>query len=244
MQMSKQYGLIGKKLGHSFSKSYFTKKFNDLNLNFQYDLFELQEFEIEVFLKSTLALGLNVTIPYKTEVLKYVQYQSDEVKIIGASNVLKKTNEGWKAFNSDIIGFENSLLEFLGEQKIDNAIVLGTGGAAKAAIYVLNKLNIQSTFVSSSFQENSITYEALFELDLKNYHLIINTTPLGMFPNIDSFPKIPFDKLSNNHYVFDMIYNPLETEFLKRAKLKGSKIINGLKMLEYQADAAWQIWNS
>ena len=242
--MSKIYGLIGKKLGHSFSKSYFTEKFKKLNLDFQYNLFELNESEIKDFLNKTLAVGLNVTVPYKTEVLKYVQIQSEEVKIIGATNVLKKTKEGWKAFNSDIIGFEQSLLEFLGEKNIKNAIVLGTGGAAKAAKFVLEKLNIQTIFVSSSNQENSITYENLFELDLNDFPLIINTTPSGMFPEIELFPKFPFDKITNDHFVYDMIYNPIETEFLKRSKLQGAKIINGLKMLEYQADAAWQIWNS
>ena len=247
--MTRKFGLIGKKLGHSFSKKYFTKKFQDLKLDAVYDLYEIES--IHAFPDLIAGLegleGLNVTIPYKREVIPFLDALSPEAAAIGAVNVIKKEGEKLYGSNSDIFGFWVALQELLGVAKVEKALVLGTGGAAKAVVYVLEQyLKVSELkMVSRSPQEvKHISYQDLHQIEINNYQLIINTTPLGMYPNINQSPYFPYEKLSDAHFVMDLIYNPEETSFIKFAAQYGAKTMNGMKMLIQQAEKAWEIWNS
>lgn len=243
------YGLIGKPLGHSFSATYFNDKFHREGIDEHYNLFPLDSIEeLPALLKNNPDLkGLNVTIPYKQEILPYLDYISDEAKQIGAVNVVKILRKGQfvttKGFNSDVIGFESSLVPLLNPH-IKNALVLGTGGASKAVVYVLEKLGIKPTLVSRTPKPGQLSYSELSEKIMADNLLIVNTTPLGMYPNIDISPNIPYQWITEKHVVFDLIYNPEETLFLKKAKEQGAKISNGLKMLYLQAEGAWAIWQN
>lgn len=242
------YGLIGKKISHSFSADFFNKKFKDEGINEHYELFPLPSIDDfpNLLAKHPDLKGLNVTIPYKQEVIKFLDSLSDDTIDIGAVNVIKIINDQGetflKGYNSDWIGFRDSLLPLLNED-IKNALILGTGGASKAVDYTLKKLGINTTLVSRNPKDDQLGYEDLNEDIMKENLLIVNTTPLGMFPDVDNSPNIPYQFLTDRHICYDLIYNPLETQFLKKAKEQGAGIKNGIEMLNLQALEAWDIWN-
>lgn len=239
-----QFGLIGLPLTHSFSKKYFEEKFFSEKISgCSYDLFELQSIaELPALIKSTPQLiGLNVTIPYKQAVLNYVDTLSSDAGEIGAVNCVKINGDRVEGYNTDAYGFETSLLRLL-QVKPAQTFVLGNGGSAKAVRYVLKKLGIPFYTVSREKKDNTISYRAIEDLMLES-NLFINTTPLGMYPSVDASADIPYSKLTSKDILFDLIYNPAETEFLKRGKAQGATIKNGLEMLQLQAEKSWEIWN-
>jgi len=239
-----KFGLIGYPLTHSFSQEYFFHKFQALGLEgFSYDNFPLVDIE-EVFpLLQKDFFGFNVTIPYKEKIFNYLNDIDPEAKTIGAVNTIVNTgNHSWKGFNTDASGFRESLLDWLDSNSIpERALVLGTGGASKAVIYVLNQLNIEVSVVSRGFN-GKFTYAELNRQIITDHQLIINTTPVGMFPHIDQLPEIPYAAITPDHWLFDVIYNPGNTLFLTRGEQAGARIKNGLEMLRLQADHAWAIW--
>ncbi len=238
------YGLIGFPLEHSFSKKYFTEKFQKENIaDAEYKNFPLSSIEeFPLLLKGEPDLcGLNVTIPYKESVLEFVHEFSDEVLEIGAVNCIKIENEKLTGFNTDCYGFEESLKPLL-KKHHKQALVLGSGGSSKAVRYVLKKREIDFKLVSSSGKDNSISYNDLNEEIMKTHLLIINTTPLGMFPKTDEAPAIPFQFLTSKHLLYDLIYNPEETLFLQKGKERGAKVKNGQEMLILQAEKSWDVW--
>jgi shikimate dehydrogenase len=241
------YGLIGYPLGHSFSKKYFTQKFERENLpGCRYELFPIPSIKDLPFLISSTPFlkGLNVTIPYKQQVLEYVTEKSDAVKNIGAANTIKIIGDNLIAYNTDVIGFENSFIKKL---KIfhKKALVLGTGGSSKAVQFVLNKLGIEFLFVSSSQQPspNIINYSMIDERIMNEHLVIINCTPVGMSPNDNESPQLPYQFVSKEHYLFDLVYKPEKTMFLQKGEKKGAAIQNGYEMLVIQAEESWKIWN-
>ncbi len=245
----KSYGLIGKKLAHSFSPAYFKEKFKTLGIEAGYQLFEIANVdEVKQIIHNQPELsGLNVTIPYKEDVLQIVDILDPVVKKVGSANTLKIERAGKepaiKAYNTDVVAFENTLLPLIAGRNNLSALVLGTGGAAKAVAYVLGVLKIPFHFVSRKPLEKQLGYPELTEKIINNHHLIINTTPVGMFPKVNETPEIPYLHLRPDHILYDLIYNPEETLFLKKGREKGCVTVNGLRMLELQADAAWEIWN-
>lgn len=242
-----QYGLIGKNIGYSFSKKFFTKKFENEDLNYcKYENFDLENiFEITSVLKENQDLkGLNVTIPYKENIIPFLNQLSKNATKIGAVNTIKISKKGkLKGYNTDFYGFKKSLKPLL-EPHHKEALILGTGGASKAVAFALKKLKINFQYVSRSPIKNGLLYEQLDNSVFEKYHLIINCTPIGTNPNINDCPSIPYQFLNKKHIAFDLIYNPEETLFLRKAAEQGAVTKNGLQMLEYQAEKAWQIWNS
>ena len=242
------FGLIGKVLSHSFSKTYFEKKFNDLNLvNHTYQNFELSTItEIENVLKIPNLKGLNVTNPYKEEIIPFLDELTLDAKQIGAVNCIKISNGKTIGYNTDFYGFAQSIKPFL-EPQHNKALLLGTGGAAKAVAYALKNIGVEVYFVTSSAtKKNDATF---FYNELNNhifnaFKLIVNTTPVGLFPNIIDAPKIPYNLITANHLCYDLIYNPAQTLFLKQAKEQGALIVNGYSMLQLQAEKSWELWNS
>lgn len=243
------YGLIGKNLGHSFSANFFNNKFEKEKIKEEYRLFPLKSIdEFPHLLEDNQNLkGLNVTIPYKESIIPYLDNLSKEAKEIGAVNVIKIEKEKGrfllKGHNTDCIGFKNSLLPFL-TPEIKGALILGTGGASKAVKFVLKELGLEVLMVSRKHSDNSISYEEFTKEILQENLLIVNTTPLGMFPDIESAPNIPYQYITPEHVCYDLVYNPQETMFMKECKKQGAKVKNGLEMLELQALASWDIWNS
>ncbi len=254
------FGLIGYPLSHSFSKKYFTHKFQEQGLkDHYYELFPLKKIEE---LRALLAKfpnlrGLNVTIPYKEAVLSFLDEIDESARSVGAVNTIQIKDGSLKGFNTDVYGFEKSLKDFTSlstsqsaEEKskfqtpIKKALILGTGGAAKAVCYVLKKQNIEFLKVSRAPEKGDIIYRNLNDLDWYDYQLIVNTTPLGMSPNQDTCPEIPYEKLGSNHLLFDLVYNPEKTLFLAQGEEQNCSIINGLSMLHLQAEKAWEIWNT
>ncbi|GAA4731470.1 shikimate dehydrogenase family protein [Flavisolibacter ginsenosidimutans] len=240
----KRYGLLGRTLTHSFSKSYFAKKFAEEGISDAvYENFELktvEEFPLLLSERPDLK-GLNVTIPYKEEVLQFLTDKNDVVEAIGACNTIKIEGENLTGYNTDVIGFRKSLEPQLRPHH-KKALVLGTGGASKAIWYVLNELGIEPQLVSRHKQEGQCGYEDLGEEVLSTHHLIINTTPLGMYPNINADPPIPYEFITPQHFLFDLIYNPPKTKFLAEGEKRGAQICNGQQMLIEQAEASWRIW--
>lgn len=244
-----EFGLIGNPLEHSFSKKYFTEKFERENLSgYQYRLFPLRSIEeLPAFvLQNTDLKGFNVTSPYKKSIIPYLGFLDPVAKETGAVNtvsIVRKNNQIiLKGFNTDTIGFEISLQQFVSNNSI-KAIILGSGGASNAVKYVLKKRNIPFVQVSRNpTSSNMISYQDISKQLMDQYHLIINTTPVGTFPEINVFPDIPYTFLSVNHFLFDLVYNPPETSFLQKGSAMGCKGINGLQMLYFQADAAFKIW--
>jgi len=248
----KSFGLIGYPLSHSFSKQYFTEKFKREGFKyFSYENFPIDNIELlPKLLKDNPDLaGLNITIPYKEKVLNYVDSLSEEVRETGAVNTLKIIRNKDKtfkieAYNTDIHGFRASLSASL-DSSVNKALILGTGGASKAAAFVLNKMNINYTFVSRKPSiDKHISYRQLTKEILTECKLIINASPAGMYPEINSFPDIPYGFLNSSHTLYDMVYNPVETQFLQKGKSMGAKTINGLNMLRLQAEKSWEIWMS
>jgi shikimate dehydrogenase len=243
----RRFGVIGFPLSHSFSPGYFTKKFTEEGLhNCIYEAFPLQSIEmLEALLLQHKDLeGLNVTIPYKKEVMGFLDEASEEVNQMNACNCIKIKEGRLIGYNTDVTGFGLSLLPLL-KPHHNKALVLGTGGAAAAIQFVLNKLNIDFLFVSrhKKNENNCITYEEVTLELLNEFTLIINTTPLGMYPQVDTYPAIPYEFLTSRHYLFDLVYNPANTWFLKRGKEQGATVKNGSDMLIIQADESWRIWN-
>jgi shikimate dehydrogenase len=236
------FGLIGKNISYSFSKKYFSDKFKKLHLqNYHYEIFDLNEIEeIKNLLKNPDIKGLNVTIPYKEKIIPYLDELSDEAKEIGAVNCVKLKNGEKTGYNTDAFGFEKTLLLHLKEHH-KNALILGNGGAAKAVKYILNKHNISFKTVA---RNTDLNFENLSSELVSESQLIIQTTPVGTFPNDTDCLKFPFEALSENHLVIDLIYNPNYTQFLKNAAENNAKTLNGYYMLEQQAEKAWGIWKS
>ncbi|MFC6858867.1 shikimate dehydrogenase family protein [Zunongwangia atlantica] len=242
----KKFGLLGKNISYSFSRKYFNEKFEKEKINAEYvnfDIPEITDFPLIITKNPTLS-GMNVTIPYKLEVMKFLEDLSEDAKAIEAVNVIKFENGGKLiGHNTDFIGFRDSLKPHLRPQHT-HALILGTGGASKAVAYALKTLGISYKFVSRSPLEDQFSYSDLNEEIIQKYSLIINTTPLGTFPDIENCPDIPYQFITKNHLVFDLIYNPSETKFMSNSKKGGATAINGNKMLQLQAEAAWLIWNS
>ncbi|HJV77576.1 MAG TPA: shikimate dehydrogenase [Paludibacter sp.] len=243
----KQFGLIGFPLGHSFSKKFFTEKFERENIDAKYDLYELENISEFKALKENLELcGLNVTIPHKENIIQYLDELDDTAAKIGAVNVIKFIRKAGtlklKGYNSDAIGFENSLKPLL-KSHHTKALILGTGGASKAIDYTLRKLGIETTFVSRTAKPGMLTYDQVNEETLNENLVIVNASPVGTFPHSDECPNIPYQYLTDKHLLFDVVYNPAETLFLKKGKEQGAQGLNGEGMLIGQAVAAWEIWN-
>jgi len=247
----KTYGLIGYRLGYSFSKGFFTEKFEKENLQeHEYVNFELDTIDEfpGIFEKNDHIAGLNCTIPYKQQIMPFLDEIDEEAATVGAINTVKiiRSEDGvkLKGFNTDIYGFENSLKPMLSE-KHKKALILGTGGASKAIKYILKKLGLSyvSASIEETLNEGEIRYEDINEDLLKEYLVVINATPLGTFPKVENCANIPYEFLTSDHVLFDLVYNPEETLFMKKGKAQGAAVKNGLEMLHLQAIKAWEIWN-
>jgi shikimate dehydrogenase len=241
------FGLIGFPLTHSFSKKYFTEKFEKEGIkDSSYELFEIRDIkDLPSIIKNNPGLkGLNVTIPHKEAVLEFMDELDEPVKKIRAVNVIKVNNGKLKGYNSDFHGFKGSLQQFLPKDAKVKALVLGTGGAAKAVKAVLDDLKIHYWNVSRTAGEDILGYEQLDKEIIGSFKLIINTSPVGMYPKVEECPPIPYEYLTKEHYLFDLVYNPEETLFMKKGKQAGARTKNGLEMLYLQAEKAWQIWNN
>lgn len=245
-RIRKRYGLLGRNINYSFSKGYFTEKFK--NENFEgctYENFDIPEItKLPEIIKNNPDLkGLSVTIPYKETVIPYLDKLSKKAALIGAVNTIKITKKGkLKGYNTDYYGFKKALKPLL-KKRHKKALILGTGGASKGVAFALDELGISYTFVSREAKENAISYDQVTASTFDDYQIIINSTPVGTSPNIEAFPSIPYEFFTKKHIAFDLIYNPSETQFLRRAKEKGAQIKNGLDMLIFQAEKAWEIWN-
>lgn len=237
--MIQKFGLIGKSLSHSFSKDYFNSYFDNENL--EYNNYELSNIDEIKDIKDDLS-GFNITIPYKTDIIKYLDWISDEVKQINACNCVKNINGKLYGFNTDIIGFENSLKPLL-KPCYKNALIFGTGGVSKAISHVLDKLNIKYHFVSRTKNKFTYTYNGIDKDIILNNQILINCTPVGTYPDIKECIDIPYNYIDESHLCYDLIYNPPETEFLLRSKNQGAIIKNGYEMLKIQAIKSWEIWD-
>lgn len=238
------YGLIGMPLAQSFSKKYFTEKFEKEHIkNTAYELFPLNNIALltDLLASNPGLRGLNVTIPYKEQVLPFLHTVSEDAREMRAVNCIKINKGQLKGFNTDAPAFKKSLLPLL-KSHHKKALVLGTGGAAKAVLHVLKSLGIEYAFVSRS-KGAGFTYEELNRSVIDEYPLIINSTPLGSFPKIETAPAIPYEYLGSHHYLYDLVYNPSKTLFLQKGEKQGATIKNGYEMLVEQAELSWQIWN-
>ena len=242
----KRFGLLGRNISYSFSKGYFTDKFNSENFaGCTYENFDIPEIDAfaEVIKNTSDLKGLNVTIPYKETILPFLDTLSKKATLIGAVNTIKITKKGkLKGYNTDYYGFKKSLQPLLLPHH-KKALILGTGGASKGVAFALDELGITYTFVSRELKENTIDYKRINATTFDNYHIIINATPVGTSPDVEAFPIIPYEFFTDKHIAYDLIYNPAETQFLKKAKQHGAQIKNGLDMLIFQAEKAWKIWN-
>lgn len=242
----KKLGLLGKNISYSFSRSYFKKKFDEENIkNITYGNFDIDSIDLfPSIIKNTKNLkGLNVTIPYKQDVIPFLDKVKKTAREIGAVNTIKITKRGkLVGYNTDYYGFSKSLAPLLKQHHI-SALILGTGGASKAVAYSLKQFDISFHYVSRKKSDGvSYTYDTLTDNIVKQHKIIINCTPLGTFPNIDDCPSIPYSGITNHHILFDLIYNPEETKFLKLGKQNGAVTTNGLNMLKLQAEKSWSIW--
>jgi shikimate dehydrogenase len=243
------FGLIGRSLSHSFSKDYFEQKFRKLNLSgntySNFDLDSVSEFPSVIEQHPDLK-GLNVTAPYKEQIIPFLDSLSDEAKIIGAVNCIKFNNGKKEGYNTDVYGFKQSIKPFL-EPAHNRALIFGTGGSSKAVAYALKQIGVEYYFVTSASQKkqnNTFFYSELNEIIFKQFLLLVNCTPLGMHPIIDECVPIPYQLVGPQHLAYDLIYNPEETLFLKQCKEKNAVTINGYSMLQLQAEKSWEIWNS
>lgn len=242
------YGLIGKSLQHSFSPRYFREKFEREGIaHADYQLFPMEDLSgLEALLDRSDIGGLNVTIPYKQAIIPHLHALSPEAEAVGAVNCLVRRAGQWWGYNTDVIGFEDSLrvaIERHGQWRTASALILGTGGASKAVVFVLKKWGWHYQLVSREAKGDSWNYNQIQPDTIADFQLIINTTPLGMYPNIDSCPDLPYTALNHRHLLYDLVYNPIETLFLQRGKAQGAGIENGLAMLYGQAEAAWRLWS-
>lgn len=241
------FGLIGKPLVHSFSQRYFTQKFQEESIDAAYGLYELDKIEdLKLLLQQKAFSGLNVTIPYKQSVLPYLSEFDETARAVGAVNVIKFVRRSGevvlKGYNSDVIGFHDSLVPLLRPYH-KRALVFGTGGASKAVEYVLRRLGIEVQLVSRQAKDSVLSYEQITPEVLQSYQLLVNATPLGTFPHVDTCVDIPYQNITNKHLLYDLVYNPQETLFLRYGKERGAQVMNGYAMLRGQAEAAWEIWN-
>jgi shikimate dehydrogenase len=240
-----RFGLVGRNIAYSFSKGYFSQKFAALGLSdHTYENFDLPDIaHFPALIKNTDALkGLNVTIPYKQAVIRYLDQISKKAKAVGAVNTIQFNKTGIKGYNTDVYGFEKSIKPYL-KKHHTKALILGTGGASKAVAYVFDELGIFYQLVSRNPKKGLVTYEALSENILQEFTVIVNCSPVGTFPNTTEKPQIAYDFLGPRHLLYDLIYNPPKTAFLKEGEARGAQICNGLKMLEFQAEKAWEIWH-
>ena len=243
-----KYGLIGYPLGHSFSIGYFNERFENENIDAEYINFEIPTIDDlpEVLASNPQLKGLNVTIPYKEKVLPFLDSVSPEARAIGAVNVIRVTHKGnkvtLKGFNSDVIGFTKSIEPML-EKHHKKALILGTGGASKAINYGLKSLGLETVFVSRYERPGTIQYESITPEVVKEYNVIVNCTPLGMYPQSDVCPKLPYEALDSHNILYDLIYNPDQTLFMKKGLAHGAQVKNGLEMLLLQAFASREFWN-
>ena len=244
MDSVRLFGLIGYPLSHSFSPAWFSEKFRREGIAANYRAFELADLNaFEPLLEEHPELeGLNVTVPYKEQVIRYLDRQEDEAKEVGAVNCIHIKAGELIGYNTDVWGFKQSLLPLLDEHH-QRALVLGTGGASKAVCFVLDQLGVEYLVVSREGQGQALRYEDVGVEIIEGHQLIVNTTPLGMYPNIEGVPQIPYGGIGEKHLMYDLIYNPEETLFLQRGKARGARIKNGLEMLKLQAEKSWEIWN-
>lgn len=240
----REYGLIGKSLKHSFSIRYFSEKFKNEKIDAVFQNFEIESIDDfpQVLSSHPKLCGLSVTIPYKTTIIPYLDVVSEDAKQINSVNSIKITNGRTIGYNTDVIGFKQSLKPFL-KHGMERALILGTGGASKAVAYALRQIGLEVTLVSRNPKEGRLGYNQINEFVMRAFKLIVNTTPLGMYPNIDTFPDIPYEYLTEEHLLYDLTYNPDTTVFLQKGKARGATIVNGLSMLHIQAEASWEIWN-
>jgi shikimate dehydrogenase len=245
----RKFGLIGYPLGHSFSKKYFTEKFLKQHIvDCSYENYPLENLDTlrELISSENSLCGLNITIPYKSEIIRYLDVIDPEAEEIGAVNVIdiKRSSNQIKlyGYNSDVTGISDTLVPFIGD-RVTDAVVLGTGGSSRAVCHVLKKFGIKVTLVSRDKKPGVFIYPEIGKAVLERTQLIVNTTPLGMFPNISGLPDINYKDLNRNHILFDLVYNPEITSFLKRGAEQGCTIISGIRMLHSQAEKSWEIWN-
>lgn len=239
-----KYGIIGNPLGHSFSKGFFTEKFAREGIDAEYLNFQIPEIGkiTEVLQENPELRGINVTLPYKTEVIPFLDELSNEAREIGAVNVVQIRNGHLKGFNSDIIGFTRSIQPLL-KPHHRKALILGTGGASRAIRVGLTLLGLEWKYVSRTPREGMITYEDITAETLREYEVIVNCSPVGMFPKVDECPAIPYEFLTQDNLLYDLVYNPENTLFMKKGALQGAVVKNGLEMLHLQAIASWEFWN-
>lgn len=239
------YGLIGKSLKHSFSQNYFAEKFEKEPINAQFVNFELESIqEFPSILKENPNLkGLSVTIPYKMEIIPFLDSIDATAKAIGSVNSIRVSGGKTIGTNTDATGFAESIKPFLAHG-MERALILGTGGASKAVAYALRQIGLDVSFVSRNPSPGQLGYNDLNKNTMDAFKLIVNTTPLGMFPDVDSFPDIPYSSIGANHLLFDLTYNPAETIFLQKGKAAGALTVNGMSMLKIQAEKSWDFWNS
>lgn len=244
-----KYGLIGYPLGHSFSKSYFNEKFENEGINAEYINFEIPTLDSlpEILASNPELKGLNVTIPYKEKVISYLDSISPEARAIGAVNVICVDHKGndtyLKGFNSDVIGFTKSIEPLL-ERFHKKALILGTGGASKAVNFGLKSLGLETVFVSRFERPGTIQYSQITPDIIQEYNVIVNCTPCGMYPHIDECPQLPYEAMTSKNILYDLLYNPDETLFMKKGAQHGATVKNGLEMLLLQAFASWEFWHN
>ena len=244
-----KYGLIGFPLGHSFSISYFNQRFQDEGIDAVYENYEIPNIDAlaEILDSNPELKGLNVTIPYKEKVIPFLDSISPEARAIGAVNVIRVTHRGnkteLKGFNSDVIGFTKSIEPMLDKKWHQKALILGTGGASKAIDYGLRSLGLETVFVSRYERPNTIQYKTITPEVVKEYNVIVNCTPLGMYPKTEVCPDLPYEAMDSHTILYDLIYNPDETLFMKRGAQYGANVKNGLEMLLLQAFASWEFWH-
>jgi shikimate dehydrogenase len=242
----RQFGLIGFPLSHSFSKGYFANYFSTENiLDAQYENYPIETIDLfsGLWENNPALKGLNVTIPYKKLVIPFLQHSSSVVQSIQACNCIRLHEGALYGYNTDVIGFEQSILPYL-QPHHQKALVFGTGGASAAVEWVLKKLGITYQLVSRTATDGCITYAALTPEIIAAHTLLINTSPVGTFPNVDDAPSLPYEAISSKHHLYDLVYNPAETKFLALGAAQGATTQNGLEMLHLQANASWEIWNS
>ena len=244
-----KYGLIGYPLGHSFSISYFNQRFADEGIDAKYMNFEIPTIDElpEVIAKNPELRGLNVTIPYKEKVIPFLDSISPEARAIGAVNVIRVTHEGkktiMKGFNSDVIGFTQSIESMLDKKWHQKALILGTGGTSKAINFGLKSLGLETVFVSRYERPDTIQYKQITPEVVQEYNVIVNCTPLGMYPHSEECPELPYEAMNNHTILYDLIYNPDQTLFMRKGLEHGADVKNGLEMLLLQAFASWEFWN-
>jgi len=245
--LPKQYGLVGKNIDYSFSRHYFSEKFlREKRTNHHYVNYDLKSIDdfVQVLTSTPTPNGLNVTIPYKKAVIPYLDELSDEAAVIGAVNTIVWNSSGKiVGHNTDHFGFTKALMEQI-KSLPKKALILGTGGASKAIQFALDQIHCEYLMVSRKPHKNQLSYNDLNSDVLNSVELIVNTTPLGTFPNISESPQIPYKLLHSKHLLFDLIYNPEESQFLKEGKKQGCQTTNGYKMLVYQAEKSWELWNA